>query len=378
MRIAANRRLSALQQRVARFAEREIAGQADLHSGERFPLELWQKMADESLLGLNIPHSQGGVGLDHAAVLEIAETLVVYGHNMGLVFSMLIHLLVSYFMIFKFGKSDQRDRYLPKLAKGEITASLAISESGAGAHPKHLTTRAECRNGAYLLNGRKSYVSNGPIADLFIVFAITERCGERSRFTAFLIFRDCKGLTVGEPFKMDFLRPSLHCEIELRDCLIHEAEILGEPGLAYEKIARPFREYEDVYLMGLVRGGLKRQMKLFVDSLQNRLQNIEESLKTDLGELHSLITSLGVIAAEAAKRVEDEAGTEELQSLLFAFKSLAAQQQAVFKSMLSTSGLHSSEELDRVTSDLAGVLNIGRSANLIKQRKLAENLIAER
>ena len=156
--------------------------------------------------------------------------------------------VVARFFIEGFGNAEQRTAWLPRLA------SVAISEPRVGAHPKLLTTRAEEDGDGYCIFGEKAWVSNGPLAEVFIVFAVTAVVEGRKRYSAFLVPRDTPGLSINEAAEYRALAPSRHCGLRLDGCRVPRSAMLGPPGAAYETMALPFRDVEDaVGTFGLAR-----------------------------------------------------------------------------------------------------------------------------
>jgi acyl-CoA dehydrogenase len=125
------------------------------------------------------------------------------------------------------------------------TAAVSISEPKVGAHPKLLTTRAERAGGVWRISGEKAWTSNGPIADVLIVLAITSEEAGRKRYSMFLVPRDTPGLTLRDMPGFHALRPSRHCHVTLESCAVPEDALLGPPGQAYDRMALPFRDVED-------------------------------------------------------------------------------------------------------------------------------------
>lgn len=372
---AINEKLRTLKEKVALFAQKELACQQDLHSMDRFPLDIWRKMGQESLLGLSLPAPYGGLGENYLAMTITGETLVARGHNMGLTLSWLTHLVVARFFILGFGNKSQRDEFLPKLARGQITASIAVSEPGTGAHPKYLKTTAFPQGDDYILNGEKTYLTNGPIADLFVVFALTGDDGVRKRFTAFLVPRDTAGLTVTDRMEIGFLRPSPHSGIKLKNCSVPASNILGKKDAAYEDMAKPFRELEDVLLMGPIVGGLTWQLEIILDLVRKQCISLTHELKEDLGQFQSLIHSLRILAYEAAAMLDSKKNHPEFISILLAFRSLFQDTQSFLKHFIAKWGIKGNIDLDRITDDLCRTIEIGRNVARIKQRRLGERLI---
>jgi acyl-CoA dehydrogenase len=164
--------------------------------------------------------------------------------------------VVARFFIEGFGNAEQRAAWLGKIA------AVAISEPKVGAHPKLLTTRAESTSKGWRLSGEKAWVTNGPIADVFIVLAVMAIENGRKRYGAFLVPRDMPGLTVREMPEYQALAPSRHCGLLLDCCAVTRSGLLGPAGEAYEAMALPFRDVEDAVgtfgLLGAFRFLLRR------------------------------------------------------------------------------------------------------------------------
>ncbi|MBE9546832.1 MAG: acyl-CoA dehydrogenase family protein [Proteobacteria bacterium] len=378
MSTAIKENLITIREQVARFAEQNIACRDDLHTMDGFPFDIWHKMGQERLLGLNLPETYGGLGGDYLSTVVAGETLVQRGHNMGLALSWLVHLIVSRFLIMGFGNKSQHDEYLRDLASGRITASLAASEKGAGAHPKHLKTSGNRQDDLFVLNGEKTYLTNGPIADLFIVLAITGVDAGRNRFTSFIVPKETEGLSITRQIDFGFLRPSPHCEIKLNDCSVHVSNILGKEGFAYEDMIRPFREIEETCLMGPIVGGMERQIELLVSLIRKQGVNPTDELKSELGELKSLLDTLRIMAYEAGGMVDSDTNHTEFVSLLLSFRKLSGHFQSLFKAIMSKSKVEEDSDLVLITNDLVNTISIAKYVAQIKQRKLGEALLSER
>lgn len=376
MATAITEELGLLHEKVARFAQEDIACRNDLHTIDRFPLDIWQRMGKEDLLGVALPATYGGLGHDYLAMAITGETLVSQGHNMGIALSWLLHLLVARFLVLRFGNKDQQEEFLPRMARGQVTASIAASEPGTGAHPKYLKTTAIEKGNAYLLNGKKTYLTNGPLADLFVVIAVTGEDAGQKRFTAFLVPRESPGLTVNTPMDLDFLRPSPHCGIRLEDCSVPATRILGEKGSAYQDMVKPFRELEDVLMMGLVVGAMTRQLELLVDLARTQKSLITDELQEGLGRFQSLIHCLRIISYEAATMLDSPITHPEFLSLVLASRSLSRDAQSIVSRFITESGLNKNDDLDRLTRDIRHTMNIAENVARIKQKRLGQGLFS--
>lgn len=370
-----NDECESVRRRFACFADRFIASRSDLHSRDSFPRDLWQTMAGEGLFGLGLPGRYGGMDGSAAVVAAAGEALARQGGNMGIVLSWLIHLLVARFVIHDAGNEDQRRCYLPGLASGERTAALAISEAERGGHPRYLKTRAERQGGRYILNGEKTYLTNGPIADLFVVLAVTGGSQDRKAFTAFLVPRDSPGLSPTEPLSLPFLHPAPHGGIILRDCPVPEENMLGEEGTAYERLAIPFREYEDAMMMGALAGGMEHQLMLTARALCRRT-DVPGEITATLGELCALSDLLKSVACEAPAIYDRGGDRSALQPITVGFGILAQAFQSAIGGIQNYGGGITDRSLDLLTKDLVSMLSLAGKRAVAVRTKLGISFLA--
>jgi acyl-CoA dehydrogenase len=155
------------------------------------------------------------------------------------------HQLVGRYFVDGFGSEAQKAALLPRLASGALTMAVAISEPGAGAHPKHLRTTAVHDGDVIVIDGEKAFVTNGPLADIFIVLAITAEEAGRKRYSAFLVPRQTPGLEILPMESFGALRPSPHCRLRLTGARIPSSAMIGPAHEAYGTMALPFRDVED-------------------------------------------------------------------------------------------------------------------------------------
>jgi acyl-CoA dehydrogenase len=201
-------------------------------------------MAKAGLFQIGLPGA--GAALDSYRAIAAAEQAIAARTGLpGLASAFAGRQLVARFFMAGFANQDQRTTWLPRLAAGEVCAAIAISEPGAGAHPKHLQTSAEPQGAGYIVRGRKAWVTNGPVADVFLVLAVTAVEQGRKRYGLFLIPKETKGLTVKPMPAMDALAPATHCELELDGCELPAIARIGDMADAYPAMALPFRDTED-------------------------------------------------------------------------------------------------------------------------------------
>jgi hypothetical protein len=368
--------LEALQQRIGRFAAVEAVPRLQATGG--FPLALWQKMGEEKLLGLGLPPQYGGSGGDWLSIQAAGEAFVRGCHNLGMALSWMIHLIVSRFAVLGFGNAGQIGHWLPRLASGESTVSLAISEPETGAHPKYLRTSAVRTDGDWILTGEKSFLTNGPLADLFVVLAVSGFESGKKQLTAFLIPRETAGFSLTEPLQLDFLQPSPHCGILLESCRVASDQVLGETGSAQERISLPFRDLEDVMLMGPVVGGMQVQTAALPGLIETQGIGPTDTLKTALGGLQYRLDALRILAYEAAAMLGQSRRHHEFPSLLLSFRFLAGQFQIRLAEVLAQSGIGTDGPWATLTKDLTVTIGVAKNVALIRQRKLGEEILRKK
>lgn len=296
-------RLSRLTMQAIRLAGRDLsvrgdAGDLELSGG------LWRTMARGGLLGWSIPAAFGGEGAGFSDILPAVEAFVAKGGRPGIALSWMVHLIVGRILIAGFGNGRQKKEVLPGMASGKRTVSIALSEPGAGSDPKRIRTTAVKRGNSYVLDGEKAWLTNGPLADLFIVFAVTGEQGGIKGFTAFLVPRETPGLTVREMPALGTLRPSPHCEIRLRGCDLPETAVLGRRGRAWEDLSKPFRVAEDVLLSGAILGGLDRELRQAAHSLRESKGKVENDVKERVGGIAALLEAARQVARGAARDLD--------------------------------------------------------------------------
>ena len=286
-----------------RLAGRDLSEGGDLGSRDD-PGTLWRAMARRGLLGWSIPASYGGGGARFSDILPAVDAFVSKGGRPGLALSWIVHLIVGKVLIAGTANRAQKNEILPAMAAGRWTASIALSEPGAGSDPKRIGTAAVKKGDHYVLNGEKAWLTNGPLADLFIVFAVTGVREGRKQFTAFLVPREAPGLTVLEMPPLGYLGPSPHCSIRLKACDVPETSILGRKGRAWEDLSKPFRVVEDALLAGVVLGGLDRQLREIAQALKESKRDAGNDMKERIGAVAVQLDVARQIAQDVAKDLD--------------------------------------------------------------------------
>ncbi len=359
---------------MAEFARRHVADRA-LWRAEAFPLDLWRAMGTAGLFRIGLPEAHGGAGGGYADIAAADAALVEFGGAPGFGGAWAVHQMVARFMVLGFGSDAQKAMLLPGLASGELTIGVSISEPGAGAHPKHLTTSAVRSGGGFVLNGVKSYASNGPIADFFLVFAITEQSEAKKRFSAFLIPRGTAGLEEIPSPPLEFLRPSQHCGLRMTDCAVPAAAVLGPEGGAFEAMAMPFRDIEDAVGSAGMVAALSRLLRLLARA------NGPESAEKAAPALGGMAASVAVARHSAAALVTDlDEGAWRPgapPASLTGIRLLCADILERIKAYRSDFARAPDDAIDAVVGDVSTLLAIARGPRMVKQSRLGIALMRQ-
>ncbi len=236
-----------------------------------FSREAWTKCAGLGLLGLPIAREYGGAGADAVTTLVALEALGYGCTDNGLIFSINAQLWACETPIARYGTEEQKRRYLPGLCDGSLIAAHGMSEPGSGSDAFGMSTVAEPTDGGYVLNGSKTFVTNAPESDVFVVFATTDRTAGFAGVTGFVIENGTAGLTVGKPLSKMGLRTSPMSELFFEGCEVGEACLLGKPGGGMV-IFNSSMTWERSCILASTIGTMERQHERAVAYAQERKQ----------------------------------------------------------------------------------------------------------
>lgn len=224
---------SMLRTMVRDFAESEVAPTAaERDETETFPVELFQKMAGLGLAGIPWPEKYGGAGMDYLAYVIAVEELARVCGSTAVVLS--AHTSLASWPIYKFGTEEQKQTYLCALATGEKIGAYGLTETRAGSDAGSMKTSAKLDGDTYVLNGSKMFITNGGIADVYVVFAVTDASGKRPETTAFIVEKDFEGFSVGKKEQKMGIRSSPTTEIIFENCRVPKENVLGEIGQGFK------------------------------------------------------------------------------------------------------------------------------------------------
>jgi alkylation response protein AidB-like acyl-CoA dehydrogenase len=261
-----------LRDAVAAFARRELDD--DLvgrdATGE-FRRELWDRCAAFGIPGLPIPPEYGGQGADPLTTMLALETLGHACRDNGLIFSLNAHMWSAAMPILRFGTDEQRKAYLPPLCDGTLIGVQGMTEPGTGSDAFALTTKATPTADGFVLQGSKTFITNAPIADVFIVFASTSPALGAMGISAFLVERGTAGLEVGAPFDKMGLRTSPMSELFFDGCEVPAEAMLGRPGNGMT-IFNHSIDWERACILASAVGTMQRQVEESVAYANERVQ----------------------------------------------------------------------------------------------------------
>lgn len=222
-----------MKQMVKNFAEREVEPFAQqIEDEDRIPQHLIEQAKELGLFGMSIPEEYGGIGLNAVGKAVVLEQLG-RTHN-GFVSLISAHTGIGSTGLVKLASEYLKQKYLPDMAAGRKIAAFALSEPGAGSDATNLATRAEKKGSNWVINGTKHFITNAPVADVFTVFALTDKeKGAKGGITAFLVEKNFPGFTIGKQDKKMGLRGSYTAQLIFEDCVVPEENVIGEVGMGY-------------------------------------------------------------------------------------------------------------------------------------------------
>jgi isovaleryl-CoA dehydrogenase len=262
--------LDELRRQVRQFVLKEIAPLADATDrNNEFPLSLWPRLGEMGLLGITVSERYGGSELGYLAHCIAMEEISRCSASIGLSYGAHSNLCVN--QIHRNGTDEQKSRYLPKLVSGAHIGALAMSEANAGSDVVSMTLRAELKDGCYILNGTKMWITNGPDAHIYVIYAKTEPHLAAQGMTAFIVERDSKGFARSPKLDKLGMRGSNTCELVFDNVEVPVENVLGAPNKGV-RVLMSGLDYERVVLSGGPLGILQACLDLVLPYTRQRRQ----------------------------------------------------------------------------------------------------------
>ncbi|MDP1717266.1 MAG: acyl-CoA dehydrogenase family protein, partial [Burkholderiales bacterium] len=262
--------LTLLRETVQDFAAGEIAPRAAaIDQANDFPHDLWRKLGALGLLGITVEETFGGAGMGYVAHVVAMEEISRASAAVGLSYGAHSNLCVN--QIRRNGSTAQKRRHLPGLISGEQVGALAMSEPNAGSDVVSMQLRAERKGDRYLLNGTKMWITNGPDADVLVVYAKTDPSAQARGISAFIIEKTFMGFSTAQKLDKLGMRGSNTCELVFQDCEVPAENLLGEEGRGVEVLMSGL-DYERVVLAAGPLGIMQACMDVVLPYVHERQQ----------------------------------------------------------------------------------------------------------
>jgi isovaleryl-CoA dehydrogenase len=259
-----------LREQVNQFSATEIAPLAQATDQDNeFPNQLWKKMGDMGLLGITCDEQYGGAGMGYLAHSIAMEEISRASASIGLSYGAHSNLCVN--QIHRHGTDQQKSKYLPKLISGDHIGALAMSEPGAGSDVVSMQLKADLKGSNYILNGNKMWITNGPDANTYVIYAKTDATAGSKGITAFIVERDYPGFSRSPKLDKLGMRGSNTCELVFIDCEVPAENILGQLN-GGARVLMSGLDYERVVLSGGPLGIMQACMDVVVPYVHDRKQ----------------------------------------------------------------------------------------------------------
>ncbi|MDZ7908728.1 MAG: isovaleryl-CoA dehydrogenase [Gemmobacter sp.] len=380
MRFDLGEDIAALRDMVSRWATdrlKPIAAQVDRDNV--FPAALWREMGDLGLLGITVPEEFGGAGMGYLAHVIATEEIARASASISLSYGAHSNLCVNQMKLN--GSPEQKAKYLPGLVSGAHVGALAMSEPGAGSDVVSMKLRAEKRNGYYVLNGSKYWITNGPDADTLIVYAKTDPEAGAKGITAFIVERGFKGFSTSVHFDKLGMRGSNTGELIFEDCEVPFENVLGTEGKGV-RVLMSGLDYERVVLSGIGTGIMAACLDEVVPYARERHQFGQpignfQLMQAKIADMYVALNSARAYVYEAARACDrgEVTRADAAGCVLYASEQAMVQAHQAVQA-LGGAGFLNDSTVSRLFRD-AKLMEIGAGTSEIRRMLIGRELMAQ-
>ena len=371
--------VNALRDLVHRWAQERVKPiAADVDSKNAFPNELWPEMGELGLLGITVAPDFGGAGMGYLAHTVAVEEIARASASVSLSYGAHSNLCVN--QIHLNGTEDQKGRFLPKLISGEHIGALAMSEAGAGSDVMSMSLRAERKSDTYLLNGTKYWITNGPDADVLVVYAKTDPEAGTKGVTAFIVEKGMAGFSTSQHFDKLGMRGSNTAELIFENVEIPPENILGHEG-GGTRVLMSGLDYERVVLAGIGPGIMAACLDEIMPYLADRKQfgrpiGSFQLMQGKIADMYTAMNSARAYVYEVARACDRGDVTRQDAAACCLYAAEVAMQQAhQAVQAMGGAGFMADAPVARLFRD-AKLMEIGAGTSEIRRMLIGRELMA--
>ena len=370
--------IHALQEQVHRFAQEKIKPlAAEVDRSNEFPAHLWKSMGEMGFLGVTVDEEHGGVGLGYLAHTIVIEEIARASASVSLSYGAHSNLCVNQIRLN--GTTEQKQKYLPKLVSGDHVGALAMSEAGSGSDVISMSLRAVKRNGYYRLNGNKFWITNGPDADVLVVYAKTDPGAGSRGLTAFLVERAMVGFSTSSHFDKLGMRGSNTAELIFKNVEVPFENVLGKEGCGTNVLMSGL-DYERVVLAGIGLGIMAACMDEVMPYVAERKQFGQpignfQLMQGKIADMYTAMNSARAYVYEVAKACDRNEVTRQDAAACCLYASEEAMKQAhQAVQALGGAGFLNNSPVARMFRD-AKLMEIGAGTSEIRRMLVGRELM---
>ncbi|MDB5509138.1 MAG: isovaleryl-CoA dehydrogenase [Hyphomicrobiales bacterium] len=362
------------------FSAAEIAPRAaEIDASNQFPRDLWPRMGALGLHGVTVEEEWGGAGLGYLEHCIVMEEISRASASVGLSYGAHSNLCIN--QLRRNGTDEQKRRFLPKLISGAHVGALAMSEAGAGSDVVSMTTRAERNGERYRLNGTKMWITNGPVADVLIVYAKTDVAAGARGITAFIVERGMAGFSSSPKLDKLGMRGSDTCELVFADCDIPQENVLGGVGKGVGVLMSGL-DYERVVLAAGPVGIMQAALDLVLPYVHERRQfgraiGEFQLVQAKIADLYAMMNACRAYVYAVARACDRGGVTREDAAGVILFSAEAATRAALDAiQLLGGNGYVNDSAAGRLLRD-AKLYEIGAGTSEIRRMLIGRELFSK-